>query len=134
MKNSLNKMAELADRFEYKIAQDAHLMPNITPEEIQNRLVQANLENSFDRIKSSVMEFLALKNPNDMQIAGQYKPQSKSLSITVTFPNTLRQHIEGRVAQNRKSYPAFSLPTFISQEVSKLNSNIPSKVESINYS
>lgn len=138
MKNSLTKMAELADRFEHKVAQYTHLNPaqemDPTPQQIQDRLVQANLETSLAKVKASVMEFLALKNDTDMQLTGQYLPQSKSLSVKVSFPNALRSHVEGRVAANRKSHPAFSLPAFISQEVSRLNSSLPTRVDNISFS
>lgn len=138
MKNSLNKLAELADSFERKVAQYTHLTPeqekNPTSQQVQDRLTQANLEVSLDQVKKNIMEFLALKNPNDMQLSGQYMPQSKMFSIIVTFPNALRQHISNRVAANRKMHPAFSLPTFIQQEVSRLNKNIPARVENLNFS
>lgn len=136
---SLKYISAVADYFEVKLAQQ--LVPDMTPQQIQDRLIAANLELSIPKVKAKVMQFLALKNDNDCQLSGIYMPKEKKIYMAVNFPANLRQHIVNKLTENARAYPnappttdaSAATRTLISTEISRSNNLIPTVTDSVTF-
>jgi hypothetical protein len=98
-----------------KLAQEAEL----SPEEVQNRLIGFKLEEAVEKSKTPLMEFLGLTNASDLQLKCEYLPQSKRGRCILSFSPAVKAQINQRVEDNKKLSPSFSLGNFTKQLIER---------------
>ncbi len=132
MKRAINKLAELADKFDFKLAQQAPVDLEKEQTQVRERLNKFKLEDAVGQVKNELMPFLGIKNPNDIKLDCSFKtnPSDKSQLIycNASFSRAVAGQVAQRVESNRKQHPSFHLGNLIKQLIERFYPGAPAQV------